>query len=167
MSVNNIDEVDIKLTALEEAISYPSLKDRNFNDTCLLEVESFSYDLISSQISNSDKFTNLEGAKMDMILEIIRLLDDYSVKFNVELHNTIGFYFRGLPIVIVRILNNKQQQLNDRFIYISVKVYKDVLTQGLNDRKLSRILAGSVGGALVLGGVVIGYMMIKKWSRSN
>lgn len=160
---SKIDNLDIKLIALEEAMSYPSLKDRNFNDSCLIQVDSFTYDDISEQITKNEKLTNLEGAKMNLILEILRLLDDYKIKYNIELHNTIGFYFRGLPILIVKVTGG--QSINqDRMVYISVKVYKDELAQGLTDKKLSNMLAGTIGGLLLIGGAIIGYKLVQNQS---
>lgn len=155
-----IDNLDIKLVALEEAMSYPSLKDKNFNDSCVIQVDSFTYDNISEQIKKSEKLTNLEGAKMDLILEIMRLLNDYKIKYNVELHNTIGFYFRGLPILIIKVTGGESIN-QDRMIYISVKVYKDELAQGLTDSKLIKLVAGTIGGVLLIGGIIIGYSFIK------
>lgn len=158
-----IDNLDIKLIALEEAMSYPSLKDKNFNDACVIQVDSFTYDTISEQIKNNEKLTNLEGAKMDLILEIMKLLNDYKIKYNVELHNTIGFYFRGLPILIIKVGTTPNQ---DRMIYISVKVYKDELSQHLTDKKLSRLVAGTIGGLLLVGGIIFGYTFLKSKSSA-
>jgi len=157
---SKIDNLDIKLIALEEAMSYPSLKDKTFNDSCVIQVDSFTYDNISEQIKKSEKLTNLEGAKMNLILEIMKLLNDYKIKYNVELHNTIGFYFRGLPILIIKVTGGDSIN-QDRMIYISVKVYKDELAEGLTNNKLSKLLAGTLGGLLLIGGVLIGYSFIK------
>ena len=95
---------------------------------------------------------------MDLILEILRILNDHKIKYNVELHNVIGLYFRGLPILIIKITND---QLNnqDRMIYLSLKVYKDELTQRQTDKKFSKILAGTIGGFLLFAGAVVGYKL--------
>ena len=158
--MNKIEHLDIKLNALEEAISYPSLKKQEFGDACIIEVETFDYDIISEKIKGNEKLTNLEGTKMELVLEVLRLLNDYKIKYNVELHNTIGFYFRGLPLLVLRVMGN-QVNNQDRMIYVSVKVYKDELTQNLNDKKLSRYVAGIFGGLFLIGGVWIGYAFVK------
>lgn len=163
MSKNDIDNLDIKLISLEEAISYPSLKKQDFGDVCTLTIESFSYDSISEKIKDNEKLTNLEGTKMDLILEVLKILNDHKIKYNIELHNVIGLYFRGLPILIIKILNG-QINNQDRMIYLSLKVYKDELTQRLTDKKLSKILAGTLGGFAVLGGLVIGYKFMAQTS---
>lgn len=159
--MSNIDNLDIKLNALEEATSYPSLKGRDFGDACIIEVDSFNYDLIGEKILGEEKLTNLEGTKINLILEVLKLLGEYKIKYNVELHNTIGFYFRGLLLLVVRINGGKFNN-QDRMIYISVKVYKDELMQGLSDKNLSKVMAGVFGGILVIAGVMVGYMMMRK-----
>lgn len=157
---NKIDNLDIKLLALEEAMSYPPLKDKNFDDACVIQVETFTCENINEQIKNSEKLTNLEGAKMNLILEIMRILSDYKIKYNVELHNTIGFYFRGLPILVIKVTGG--ESINQgRMIYISVKVYKDELAEGITNNKLSRLMAGIIGGVFLIGGAIIGYSFIK------
>lgn len=156
---NNIDNLDIKLNALEEAVSYPSLKKQDFGDACIIEIDTFNYDTISAKIRDNEKLTNMEGAKVDLILEILRLLNDHKIKYNVELHDTVGFYFRGLPILVLKVIGNESNN-QERMIYISVKTYKDELSRGLTDKKLSRLLAGTIGGLLLLGGVFVGYKVM-------
>ncbi len=158
--MSNIEHLDIKLNALEEAISYPSLKKQEFGDASIIEVETFDYNVISEKIKGNEKLTNLEGTKMELVLEVLRLLNDYKIKYNVELHNTIGFYFRGLPLLVLKVTGN-QVNNQDRMIYVSVKVYKDELTQNLSDKKLSRYIAGILGGLFLIGGVWIGYTFVK------
>lgn len=148
---NKIENLDIKLNALEEAISYPSLKKQAFGDACIIEVETFDYDIIRQKIKDNEKLTNLEGTKMDLILEVLKLLNDYKIKYNVELHNIIGFYFRGLLLLVLKVTGN-QVNNQDRMIYVSVKVYKDELNQSLSDKKLSRYVAGIFVGLLLIGG---------------
>jgi len=156
---NNIDNLDIKLNALEEAVSYPPLKKQDFGDACIIEIDSFNYDTISAKIRDNEKLTNMEGAKVELILEVLRLLNDHKIKYNVELHNTVGFYFRGLPILVLKVTGNESNN-QERMIYISVKVYKDELSRGLTDKKLSRLLAGTLGGLLLIGGLFIGYKFV-------
>lgn len=158
----SIEHIDIKLNALEEAISYPSLKKQEvlFGDACVIEVETFDYNLISEKIKDNEKLTNLEGTKMNLILEVLKLLNDYKIKYNVELHNIIGFYFRGLLLLVLKVTGN-QVNNQDRMIYVSVKVYKDELTQGLSDKKLSRFVAGIFVGILLIGGAWIGSKIMR------
>jgi hypothetical protein len=54
----------------------------------------------------------------------------------------------------------------DRMIYISVKVYKDELSQHLTDKKLSRLVAGTIGGLLLVGGIIFGYTFLKSKSSA-
>lgn len=160
--VKPIENIELKLQALEEAISYPKYKEEK--DTCMIEVPSFSYDIISEKIQNNEKLTNLEGAKIDLILEIVKLMSDNKIKYNVELHNYIGFYWRGLLIVTIKI-NSDQQELqlvNSRMMYVSVKVYKDELQTAMTDRKISRVLAGTIGGLLVIAGAIFAYSVLRK-----
>jgi hypothetical protein len=158
--MDKINNLNIKINALEEAISYPAIKNGNFSESCIIETNEFNYEIISEKIKNNEKLTNLEGTKMDLILEVLRLLNDNKIKFNVELHNTFGFYFRGLPLLILKITDGPTN--NDfRMVYISVKVYKDTIKEDLNDIKVSKIVAGSLGSIFVLAVGMIGYSFIK------
>lgn len=160
-----IQDLDLKLKALEEAISYPKL--REDKDTCMIEVTQFNYDIIRDQVQGNEKLTNLEGAKIEMLLEMLRLLSDNKIKYNIELHNHIVFYWRGLPIITIKVNNdNPDNQLhNGRMMYVSVKVYKDELHTYRTDRKISRVVAGTVGGLLILGGAIFAYSFFR--SRSH
>lgn len=158
----NIDNLDLKLKALEDAISYPSYKE--VKDTCIVEVESFNYDEISKEITSNEKLTNLEGARIDLVLEMIKLLNDNKIKFNVVLHNNIGFYWRGLPILILRITGGKQNQ--ERMMYISVKVYKDEYSTNLGARRAIKytVIGFAAIGALAVG---IGALFYTKTKSAN
>lgn len=145
----------IKLTALEEAISYPPLKMSEYDSSWIIEVEEFDYKQISNTIKNHEKLTNFEGAKIDLILEIVQLMSENKIKYNIGLHKTTGFYFRGLPILFITTTNNRVPD-NSRVIYVSVKVYKDELSQQTNDIKLTKLLTGFTAGALVFIGVICG-----------
>jgi len=145
----NIDNLDLKLKALEDAISYPSFKE--VKDTCIVEVESFNYDDISKEITSNEKLTNLEGAQINLILEILKLLNDNKIKYNVVLHNNIGFYWRGLPILVIRVTGGKQNQ--ERMMYISVKVYKDEYSTNLGAR---RAIKYTVVGFAVVSVLAVG-----------
>lgn len=155
-----IQDLELKQKALESAISYPKL--REDNDTWLIEVDNFSYDLISKQIQDHEKLTNFEGAKIDMILEMIKLLSDHKIKYNVELHNYIAFYFKGLPILTIKVNNSENNSVNQgRMVYVSIRTYSDELESYLTDRKLSKVVAGTVGGFLILCGGIFAYSFLK------
>ncbi|QKF94334.1 hypothetical protein QKU48_gp0876 [Fadolivirus algeromassiliense] len=162
---SKIQDLELKKKALEEAISYPRL--REDKDTCLIEVQSFTYESVSDKIQNNEKLTNLEGAKMEMILEMIRLLSEYKIKYNVELHNHIVFYWRGLPIMTIKITGDPSNETlntqanSGRMIYVSVKAYNDELQTYLTDKKISRVVAGTIGGLLLLGGAMFAYGFVK------
>lgn len=161
MSASRIQDLELKQKALEEAISYPKL--REDKETCMIEVPTFSYELISDKIQGNEKLTNLEGAKIEMLLEMIRLLSDYKIKYNVELHNYIVFMWRGLPIITIKVTGDQQtpQLPQGRMMYVSVKVYKDELQTLMTDRKISRVVAGTIGGLLILGGAMFAYTFLK------
>jgi len=159
MSKNEIENLDIKLISLEEAISYPPLKKQNFGNACTITVDSFNYESVSEKIKENEKLTNLEGAKIDLILEVLKILNDHKIKYNVELHNVIGLHFRGLPLLIINIINDKVNNENT-MIYLSLKVYKDELTQRITDKKFSKILAGTVGGIVLFVGGMVGYKLL-------
>lgn len=154
------NNLDIKMLALEEAISYPSLKKQDFGDACTIEVSAFEYEAIEKQIINNEKLTNFEGTKIDLILDVVKILSEHKIKYNIELHNVIGLYFRGLPLLIIKI-NNEQNNNVDRMVYLSLKVYRDELTQGLSDRKLTKIIAAGLGGILLSGVAFVGYKLLK------
>lgn len=155
-----MENIEIKLNSLEEAVSYPSLKKHDLSNVCVIEVDTFDFDLIQNKIKENEKLTNLEGAKMDLILDILKLLSDHKIKFNVELHNIIGFYFRGLLLLAIKVTGTQTNNL-DRLVYVSVKVYKDELERRMNDKRLSKIMAGTIGGIIIIGGALISYSFIK------
>lgn len=147
----------IKLEALEEAISYPPYKE--VKDINVIEVERFDYDLIHDNIINNEKLTNLEGARMQMLLDMIKLLSENQVKLNVSTHNYIGFYWRGLPILAVKYNNVEYETNNHRMMYVSVKVFKDELTQKAMINKFFKWGSYILGGIGALG---VGYYYYKK-----
>lgn len=157
-SINNLD---LKLQALEEAISYPTFRSE-IKDTITLEMDNFDYDIISDKIKNNEKLTNLEGAKIDLILDVINLLYNNKKKFNVDIHKYIGFYWRGLPILIIKINREPTEEPPPRMMYISVKVFKDELADRIADKKMSRAVVGTLGGILILGGLITGYIFMNK-----
>lgn len=156
LSINNLD---LKLQSLEEAISYPPF--REVGGTTTFEMDNFEYDIISDKIKNNDKLTNLEGAKINLILEVINLLYNHKKKFNVDTHQYIGFYWRGLPILIIKI-NKEGIDPPTRMMYISVKVFKDDLAERITNKNLNRAVIGTFGGMLLLGGLIAGYLFVNK-----
>lgn len=163
MSNMQIDNVDLKLQALEEAISYPTYKE--VEGAAIIEINTFNHEVISEKIKSNEKLTNLEGAKITLLLEVIKLLSDNTIKFNIELHNYIGFYWRGLPILIIKIKSDNPNQ--QRMMYISVKVYKDEFNGKFIDKKMSRYLFAGVGSIVALGLLLIGYSFVKGQSDQS
>lgn len=157
LSINNLD---LKLQALEEAISYPPF--REVKDTITLEMDNFDYDIISDKIRSNEKLTNLEGAKINLILDVTNLLYNHKKKFNVDIHKYIGFYWRGLPILIIKIGKETSDNPPPRMMYISVKVFKDDLAERISDKKVNRAVVGTLGGILLVGGLIAGYLFINK-----
>ena len=152
-----IDNVDIKLQALEDAISYPLYKETK--DVHTINVNSFDYDIISEQIIGNQKLANLEGAKIDNLLELIKLLADNKNKYGLDQHNYICFYWSGLPLVAININNSAIQKI--RMIYVSTKLYRDELQNYLTDKKISNVV-GAMGGILLMGSIIAGYIILKK-----
>lgn len=157
MANKQLENIELKLQALDEAISYPPYKE--VEDAPVIEVDKFDYTVISEKISSNEKLTNLEGAKIDLLLEVIKILSDNVIKFNIELHNYMGFYWRGLPILVVKI-NGESMNLM-RMMYISVKVYKDELTDALADKQVTKSLFRGIGAVILLGGLIFGYIIMK------
>lgn len=155
----NLDKnLDLKLLALDEAISYPAY--REVKDATTFEIETFDYSNVSEMIKSNEKLTNLEGATINLLLEVTQLLDNYKKKFNVDMHQYIGFYWRGLPILIIKTKDSDDPP--PRMMYISVKVYKDDLAERIADKKVNRTVVGTLGGILLLGGIAAGYFFITK-----
>ena len=150
------DYIELKHQALDEAISYPPFKE--VKDAMTIEVDTFNYETIENKVNNNEQFTNLEGAKVNLILEMIKLLSENKKRYNVDLHNYIGFYWRGLPIIIIKVNN---EMIPQRMMYISVKVYKDDLAEKITDKKISRVVAGAIGGLLIVGGIFAGITFMK------
>jgi hypothetical protein len=71
----------------------------------------------------------------------------------------MGFYWRGLPILVVKI-NGESMNLM-RMMYISVKVYKDELTDALADKQVTKSLFRGIGAVILLGGLIFGYIIMK------
>lgn len=159
----------VKLNALEEATSFPSFKE--IKDAPIIEIEplepteslaeqhdvQLDYYSIEQIIKNDEKIMNLEGAKVNLILDIIELLCDKKNKFYLNNHNYIGFFWRGLPILCLKINDNKQR---NRMVYISVKVYKDELDDYLNEQKVGKT-GTIVLASLVVVGLIGGYLYYK------
>ncbi|MCP6726293.1 hypothetical protein NL526_29990, partial [Klebsiella pneumoniae] len=78
--------------SLDEAISYPPFKE--VKDAMTIDVDEFNYEIIQNKVKANEQFTNLEGAKVNLILEMIHLLSENKKRYNVELHNYVGFYWR-------------------------------------------------------------------------
>jgi hypothetical protein len=152
-----INEDTLKLQSLEDAISYPAYKE--VGGTEPLEIDTFDYSLISDHVKSNEKIINFEGAQIDLLLEVVNLLHNNKKKFNIDKHSYVGFYWRGLPILVVKTRSEEQPT---RMMYVSVKVYKDLLAERLTDKKINRAIVGTFGGLLVLGGLFAGYLFINK-----
>ena len=155
-----IDYDDLKLQALEEAISYPHFKEEK--DAPFIDVDEFKFNLINDKIKINSQLFNTEGAHMEMILEMAKLLDEHRKRFKIELHNNIGFYWRGLPILIVKVKNENLSKEQNRIMYISVKVYKDDLKEKIMEKKMNRGVAMGIIGILVFGAAFAGFAFFKR-----
>lgn len=149
--VKIIGNQDIKLASLEEAISYPQYKEVDGLTT--IEVESFNYDLIKENLASVE---SIDGEKLMLIDEIIKLLDENKLKFSIDKHNYIGLYWRGLPMLIIKTKETQMQTM----MYVAVKTYKDEFEKRSNSKLGSRIMIG----VAVIGGLFMSY---KFWGSSD
>lgn len=144
-------EID-KLASLEEAISYPPYNE--IKGLTTINVESFDYETIKEKL-HGQGMENIEGEKLDLIDEMIKLMANNKKKFHIDEHNYICLYWRGLPIVIIITKGS-----NDRtMMYIAVKTYKDELAKKNMTKLGSKILFGAAG-VTVAGGLLYLYKSI-------
>lgn len=137
------DNLEFKLDALDGATAYPNYKEEK--DVCTIEVESFDYLAINEIIRNNDKLTNFEGT-VDLLVELVQLLGENRTRINLMLLNTVTFYWNNYPILVIKYKGTE----NPRMMAISVKRYKDALTDALHSQKIGRIVGYSVMGVLSL-----------------
>ena len=149
--VKIIENLDIKVASLEESISYPPYKETEGLKT--IEVDSFNYDLIKEKLVSAE---NIDGEKLILIEEIIKLLDGHKLKFSIDNHNYIGLYWRGLPMLIIKTKSINTQTM----MYVAVKSYKDELEKRSNSKLGSRIMMG----VAAIGGLFVSY---KLWSSNS
>lgn len=142
-----------KLSSLEEAISYPSYNE--IKGLTTITVESFTYESIKEKLLGQGTET-IEGEKLSLIDEIIKLLDNNKKKFHIDNHGYIGLYWRGLPILVITVNNitNKETMM-----YISVKTYKDELSKKSMTKIGSKVLFGAAGVTL-FGGLLYLYKSV-------
>ena len=131
-----------KLASLEEAISYPPYNE--IKGLTTIDVDSFDYDTIREKIHSSDSMGNIEGEKLNLIDEMIKLLASNKKKFNIDTHNYIVLYWRGLPMLVIKTKGSNTQTM----MYIAVKTYKDELSKKTMTKFGSKIVFGA-GVALV------------------
>jgi hypothetical protein len=151
-----IDYTEIKIHALEEAISYPEYKEEK--EGIVIEVDIFDFDMITDKIKNNIKLADLDSAKINLTLEIIKILDKNRIKFHIDRVGCISLCWRALPIIIIR-LNKEYSQ--KRMMYVGLKLYKDKLQEEITDKKLSRVAAVGIGSIILLGGAITGYVFMK------
>lgn len=144
-----INYTELKIQALEEAISYPPFKKEK--DVPTLEIDEFNYNTIKEKLKDTNN-SSTEGVHNDMILDMVQLLCEYKTKFQIESHSYIGFYWRGLPILILQVMNETAKNMS-RMMYISVKVYKDELKVQVNDKKMQRGVIVGLGSLALFGGL--------------
>ena len=143
-----IENLNAKLASLDEAISYPPYKELTASK--IIEIESFNYEEIKENLVNTVEY--IDGEKLELIDEIMKILDNHQLKFHIKDHNYIGIYWRGLPMIIIKTKGENTQTM----MYISVKTYKDELAKRNNTKLGSRIVYGL--GAAVLGtGLIFSY----------
>lgn len=149
MKIMSIDYDKLKIEALEEAISYPTFKEEK--DGLIIEVDEFNSENIYEKVKNNEQLSHYEGADIDLIIEMVKLLENNIKKFKIDLHNYIGFYFRGLHILTIKV---NKDMITNRRMYISVKVYKDELKDKITEKKINRGVFIGVGTVLALGGII-------------
>ncbi|ARF09610.1 hypothetical protein Indivirus_1_233 [Indivirus ILV1] len=127
-----------KLASLEEAISYPPYKE--IEGLTTITVNTFNYDSIKEKLHGQGMET-IEGEKLVLIDEMIKLLDSNKIKYSVNNHNYIVFYWRGLPILVIKTEGNNKQTM----MYIAVKTFKDESTKKAMTKLGSKIAFGTLG----------------------
>ena len=142
-----------KLSSLEEAISYPAYNE--IKGLTTINVDEFNYESIKEKLLGQGTET-IEGEKLALIDEMIRLLADNKKRFHIDDHNYIGLYWRGLPILIITINDNKN---NQTMMYIAVKTYKDEYNKRAMTKFGSKIAFGALG-VTVAGGLLYLYKSI-------
>jgi len=143
-----MNELD-RLVSLEEAISYPPYNE--IKGLTSINVDSFDYEVIKEKIHGKG-MENIEGEKLTVIDEMIKLLSDYKKKFNIDEHNYIVFYWRGLPLLVINTTGSNTQTM----MYIAVKTYKDELSKKKMSNIGSKVLFGAAG-LTVAGGLLYIY----------
>ncbi len=138
-----------KLASLEEAISYPPYNE--IKGLTIIDVETFDYETIKEKL-HGQGMENIEGEKLVLIDEMIKLLSENKVKYSINDHNYIVFYWRGLPILVITTKGNNKQTM----MYIAVKTYKDELSKKVMTKFGSKILFGAAG-VVAVGGFMYVY----------
>ena len=82
---------DLQLKALEEAVSYPPYKQEDGVFT--MEVDEFNYNTIFETIKeNSNEIAELEGEKLNLITDILKVLCHNQQRYNVQKVNYFVFF---------------------------------------------------------------------------
>ena len=153
-------ETDMKLQVLEEIVSYPNYKEE-VNCTAILDMDEFNYDLIEEKIKTTSSMTNpeeTEGADVNLVHEILKLLDMNKKKYKLDKIGCIGFYWRGFPVLIIKMGKDYTQK---KLLYVPIKTYKRDLDEKIANKKLETTIAWSMWGFLIVGGVVFGAAYVK------
>lgn len=143
-------------TVLEDAISYPPYKEEE--DTFTIKVDTFNYnDICDNLRASNNEMVSLEGEKMSLIIDILCILNDNKLKYNVMKMNNFVFYWRGLPILVVKVKSDTPN--TKQMMYIAVKTYQ----YGYNTKCTTRNLITSAG--MLIGGILVltaGAFLFKK-----
>lgn len=142
-----------KLSSLEEAISYPVYNE--IKGLTTINVTEFSYEEIKEKLLGQG-MESLEGEKLALIDEMIKLLASNKKKYHIDNHSYIGLYWRGLPILIITTDSVKNTQT---MMYIAVKTYKDELAKKNMTKFGSKVFFGAAG-ITVAGGLLYLYKSI-------
>ncbi len=160
---NTNSPMALKLAALENAISYPQYKvnDMTIVEMAIIDVTTFDYATIKDLMRSNGALAYVDAAKLDLIYEIVKLLSDNKIKYNIPFHNHVCFHWRGFPIVGIFVDDGVTKYPSSRTMSVSVKVYRDELQNLTTERTISNVLIGAVGGLLLMAGLYFGYKICK------
>lgn len=156
MQKKPIENLEFKLASLDEAISYPPYKE--ISASKIIELDEFNYDEIKKELINSVEY--IDGEKLDLIDEIIKLLDTHQLKYHIKEHNYIGIYWRGLPMILIK---TRSENVPQTMMYISVKTYKDELIK----RDMTKLGSRIVYGAGIAIAATAGFFFSYKFLNNN
>jgi hypothetical protein len=151
----HMDNIELKLLALDESIAYPLYKDDT--QTYTVTAESFDHQIINAEIDNNEKLTNFEGARIDLLKETIKLLSENKNRFNVSLFNQIIFTWHSIPILVIKFNLNNENINKQRMILVSVKRYHERLNEKIDDKKIAKLAVMALIGLTIVFGLGFGF----------